>query len=416
MSYQFTNVSGATVTQHVPGYNNDVWAISETRSVPDSLLPFFRSAVGVFSESAGGGNAAPGVTVDMLTGIPFFAYGHSYLAADTVNTPATRYVSRWATKRAMALTNGAVSGQTMMDFAGHVIGTSGTYPVNQRGIVLVDGPINDATRITPDPKQSDPQAGFYQSLQALLFRLMTLSLVEETDASYTYTGTWSAATTNVAYSGGNLRRTGTQNDQVSIATSSGTDFALLMWAVYNSTTGNASITVDGSLLTNVNNPRCGTSPNSSSIVAPVIVPITRLNAGSHTIVVKKTDAAANLIYVDALFKLNPTPPLIVVNKGGYITQAGYNSQSGGTALGSDATVDVYNALIDAAVVSVRTAYPAARIVVTDPNANGWDKISMVGSDGIHPNDKGEAFMLNLIDSAVLSYMSSNGWQTGIQMV
>lgn len=58
MSYQFTNVSGATVTQHVPGYNNDVWAIGETRSVPDSLLPFFRSAVGVFSESAGGGGGA----------------------------------------------------------------------------------------------------------------------------------------------------------------------------------------------------------------------------------------------------------------------------------------------------------------------------------------------------------------------
>jgi lysophospholipase L1-like esterase len=53
MSFQFTNVSGVAQTQRVPGYADDRWQPGETRSIPDGLLNFFRTATGVFAEAGG---------------------------------------------------------------------------------------------------------------------------------------------------------------------------------------------------------------------------------------------------------------------------------------------------------------------------------------------------------------------------
>ena len=339
---------------------------------------------------------------EVIEGLPFYAAGDSYIGSDVSNTPGTRYVYRLARRHGLNLTQKGLSGAYFEDVAGVVIGqthasdgNTGTWTSGTKGIVLVDGGLNEA--IFAGGSDSFTMAGIDQALQAILYKLMSSATVEDTDASLTYTGTWSTNAYPWA-SAGSVHLTSTVNDKVDIAVN-GTDFVVLSAAfgqgVLAPTQYTKKIDAGAAVAKTIPNVAAATHLGQNSCNAAI--PFTGMSAGAHTLEIVYT--AGNYQFIDAVLTLTPNHPTIIVVKPVYVTFSG-------TGHGTNGDIDTVRAQIDTTVATVKAAYPAAQIVTVDPVAQGWNENTMLGASGNHLNDFGEAWFADLIDRTALSTLTT----------
>lgn len=84
----------------------------------------------------------------------------------------------------------------------------------------------------------------------------------------------------------------------------------------------------------------------------------------------------------------PNALILVVEQPHLIDYSGYPPHH----LGSDKAVEVYNAVLRREI----GARPRARYVRT----SGWDPLTMLAPDGVHPNDRGHAYLAARVVAAV----------------
>lgn len=363
---------------------------------------------------------------DTLEGLPLTIYGNSY-AWMAQNPPMSqrRYFDRVANRMrdylvstamppapGTAINNG-VNGYLMEDTANFAAATytaqtnHGTVAATwvpgllNGGVVIIEGGRNSAGwDAFTSPAKS--RLGFTNALDALIRNIRAQTILQDTNAAWTYTGTWTNQA-NVTFPGGNRHFSTTVGDHADCAfnLASAQDCSVILIG-FDSTSnvGSAftvlldSVDITASLAaagypTTSQNQCCQTKMVAAPIQwVPIAIPLGKLAAGAHTVRITQAGTAGQLLMGFQLLQTSPSPPTIVVNKIAQVGPTGYSAYVGAAA--SWATDQIYNGLIDTVVAR----FPNDQSVLKfDPNANGWNYPTMIYSgDGqqLHPNDLGSA--------------------------
>lgn len=375
--------------------------------------------------NAAAGNAAEGVNL--------WGFGNSYLWQNfSPQLTQRRYFDRVATRMGSGTAaNGGVSSMLAPDVANYMYGTftattnhgtaAGTWnpSPNNRGLVILELPRNDAG--WDGLGSAKTRAGFTNALDAIIRRVRSQSLLQDTNAAFVYTGAgWVAQTGVTGIPGTTAHHTATVGDLVTVTTPVGTDFDLITLGFDVSAGAAFTLTVDGvdktpalaaaGFPTTTNNQCLSTKflvPASNWV--PIAIPLRGLSNQAHTVVLTHNGAAAAILYVAQLLTPSLTPPAIIINKTNLLGTLGYNTTFGGN--GSAAVDQIYNGLIDQVVAR----FPKdGSIQVFDPNAAGWDPTSMIASidaQGLHHNDAGSLFYANNISQIIAGIPLYNGLVT-----
>lgn len=364
-----------------------------------------------------------------IEGLTLFGYGHSYLAVGAA-IAQRRYFERLAARlRSGVSFNDGAAGWLSVDVANYAHGAVGMNIGRGNGIVgtwnpaalvggivLLDLARNDAGWDGLGSGQY--RQGFTNALDSLLRLLRASSSLQDTNAAFAYTGTWTSSA-NVAFPGQNAHETSTPGDHVTITTPAGTDFDLILIGFDTVLTGAAfTVSVDGQDIT----AQLAAAGYPTSLAAqlkqgkltvqnwtPVAIPLRGLSNQAHTVVVTHAGAAGQYLYVARLLTPSPTPPTIVIPKIAQVPAAGYASYAGANA--SWATDQAYNQIIDtvagrfgalSGLLGGAKATPDRSIVTWDPNIDGWQPgyISSQDAQQLHPGDQGMAFYADRLLTAL----------------
>lgn len=280
---------------------------------------------------------------------------------------------------------GAVSGSGVTASGGRGFGAA-------NGVHLLMYGVNDLNVQGNTPAALAPVK---QALRLALSRLRAGTVFENTDPSFTFTGTWSTTADTTKNSGADYRYTASATATYTITTPA--DFpggTIAIGLSSQSNAGNPSgathtATVDGTAagsFTAVQS-HAGTSTG-------YVFRIPNVPAGTHTIAVALS-GLTSLTVVDYWQWENPdaTAPLCLLLKQPYPPDY---SAYGATAPGppTDAGVDALNAVIDQVAAEF-----GGRVVVVDTSVMNRDA-SLFAADKLHPSDKGHAVLAGLVLAAV----------------
>lgn len=235
-------------------------------------------------------------------------------------------------------------------------------------------------------------AGARSAGESLVRLLRASSMVNETDGTIAYAGTWTANSGVGDFSSGSNKQTTVPGSTATITVTQ-PDIDLVLFATDDSAfgvTGSAfQVKVDGVLFTT------GTTSNkmrkSSSTVynaaayTQLTVPVRGMGAGSHTIELMHTGAGGNALFFDGYLIPAATPPLIVLNKLAHYSSAALAALP---APSSNAILDLYSQIAQ----DIADLFPDGRVMTFDPlEDTAWDYTTMVTTyDNIHLNDVGAA--------------------------
>lgn len=392
----------------------------------------------------GGGNANPNAAVE---GVSLSGYGNSYQQVGTAICQR-RYWERihdWL-RSPIAVASGAHGVSSMIasdisNYAHSAVSLTTAYATGvatwapattNRGVVIWEGVRNDAgwDGISTTAKS---RAGFVNGLDSFLRLIRAGSSLQDTNAAFVYTGTWTNSP-NVKVPGSNSHNTTTPGDHVTVTTPVGTDFDLIILGGDTTIVGPAfTVTVDGVDITaalaaagfpvTANAQFSETKQVATCPWVPLAIPLRGLSNAAHTVVVTHAGSAGQTLFVNRLLTPSAAPPTVIINKANQLPAGGYaNYVTNGNALGSPsfATDQIYNGLIDTVVArfgAVTTLTSSAKaiadrsIVVFDPMAAGWDPTTMIASTDashIHPNDKGMGCYADGLRAALNALSPRNG--------
>lgn len=288
----------------------------------------------------------------------------------------------------------ACSNQTAASRKGTAVSGLWTPSALPSGLVIVGTVANDVIHYAAG-SGAKGQAGCQNGLDGLIRILQAQSILQDTNAAFAYTGTWTSQAL-AGLPGGNSHFTSTNGNHVTVTTPAGTDFDLMLlgWddTAVGSTFAAFTVTVDGGAPANFAwNPgttslQCkqGTSVGAGFNSVPLCIPLRGLSNATHSIVVTHNDTTGRFLYVSQLLTKSPTPPTIMFVKWIYPAAAGLAAAGITTA-----QIDTFNGYID----TVAARFPSdGSVLVADPLHAGWDSSTMISSQDssahVHPNDLG----------------------------
>jgi lysophospholipase L1-like esterase len=234
--------------------------------------------------------------------------------------------------------------------------------------------------------------GFKQDIRTYVSRLRAATVIESTNAAFSYTGTWATATDTTQNSGADYKYTTT-----------GTGFGIALpadfpggtlavgftaqtnaGAIYSTTVGSTVYTIDA------RNPY-----TVSSSYTGFVLRIPGLPAGAQTINFTVASIATIAIVDYAQWEGDDEPVIILVKQPYPVDYSAYGSTPPGPP--TDAGVDAVNAIMDDVAAEF-----GARVIALDTSSLDRDA-SMFTSDGLHPSDKGNATIASLILTVLAGY-------------
>lgn len=287
----------------------------------------------------------------------------------------------------------ACSTQTGASRKGTAVAGTWTPSALPTGVVLVGCVANDVIHYAGG-SGAKGIAGCQNGLDGIVRILQAQSVLQDTNAAFSYTGTWTSQASS-ALPGGNSHYTSTNGNHVTVTTPTGTDFDLMLLGWDDPATGAGTfatftVTVDGGAVSNFSwNPgttslqaKVGASIGAGFTSVPLCVPLRGLSNTTHSVVVTHNDTTGRFLYVSQLLTHSPTPPTIVFLKWIYPGAAGLSAAGITTA-----QIDQFNGYID----TVAARFTDGSVLVADPLHNGWNSGTMISSQDpnhIHPNDLG----------------------------
>lgn len=333
--------------------------------------------------------AADTITADAMAGVPVWAYGHSFV--EGTSQQRNPWVARLPRLTGCAtVTNRGIGGnciaQTMNNFhAGY--GATG-WTSNTRGLVIFETMINDARLLGLSGVATWKK-------QATLLALVARSAAYAEQTTGTFGGgSWfaQAAAQNLAR-GGTIGLATTPGNYVEFTVSGYTEYALVVGQLKSGFSSGASysVTVDGSAHSTGSQATGSDGPPAANTQNYALVPhrLTGLSTASHTIRITHTGGSGDQMYVDGIYSISSSAPPTVLFVGdpylaNWTTNSPYN-------VGSDAAADAYLT----AAAEVAALFPAGHVVVADARV-GWDAATMLGADGVHPNDRGAGHIAGVV--------------------
>lgn len=351
------------------------------------------------------------VPVPALEGLTAHAFGHSYVAAPGVAcTSGAEWTARLKRRLGFGqLVNNGQGGIRMFEVAVS-LGIPSTqrgitahpWTPGTRGVAVVEAVTNDAA-LAGGPATQRDLAGFRIGLRTVLTTLSAATRVSA--ATATKSGTWSQYS-DTGIAGVNFQRTVVQGASLIFSVAGVRRVAVSGTisdpGVSTLVGGVATISVDGVTALVVDRTSQDFQMKAygpQSFFSGVGGVITLPNTGSHTVTVMKTDSGPGAVDVDGLLLQMAEPPRVFVCKDPMIlpTSPYYASMA--------ANIGPYNAAVD----TVCAEFP--NVTVVDLGGPGWDAVPMVGPDGVHPNDRGMAFIADRLEEALSTLTFTAGVNT-----
>lgn len=336
--------------------------------------------------------------VSPATEVPLFTYGDSFVAGSGATVAARGFANLLPTRlRAASATNSGVGGTQMAQTLGDTLTTVTTL---RRGLHVVNSGINSVINVAAADDAAE-KVGFQAALKGVL-RVLRGTWLPGTDASITYTGTWTAKST-VKTRTGTPKFSSISGDKVTVTTTAA-EISLMLLGFSTQSVGGGpfSVTVNGSAYTTeYSSTQAITSPVYQW--SPLPVRIVNPNPGT-TMTVVVTKGTGDLYFDGYVVKADAPPPVLV---GRIIvpTQAGLNV-NGASSNRTPENVAVFNGLIDAICSSAEFAADGL-VKVVDPTPF-FDNATMRASDNLHPNNIGHKVIAYAFERAARMLSTSSG--------
>lgn len=337
------------------------------------------------------GIVASGVVPVDWSAQTLYVHGHSWYAADIMNSgPSTRAINQLNTRLGFAsFNNFAVSSSQAADCALRVHGNgSSKWTPGQAGYALFDSFLNDTRQV--DVAQSRTSGA--NGLRAFVRGVIAASKVEQTTG--TRSSGWTLFSDNT-YSGGSLHFTTTEGAYIEYTVTPGTLWYLGLAQIGASpgfTGGQFTFTLNGS-------PVGGTMELNQQLENTLLglaqgaltYELTIGSSGTLRATYTKASRSGTVYgHADALLSAPtsaPARPRVILVKPVELPSGGGQTP---------ALLTYYRDLVD----TVAAEYPGW-VKVCDPST-GWNPVTMIGADKIHPNDTG---MTHLADALEATFRS-----------
>jgi lysophospholipase L1-like esterase len=343
----------------------------------------------------------------VVEGLTALLYGDSWSASDVNNTPGARWPLRVARRTGLTVTNRAMSGYCTADIARQAIATaSPASPIvaGTSGVVIHAGGINDL-RLTDDAKT---RASHLYALRAFVAVAQAMSRLESSSGTITK-GTPSAWQTNgltgQASGDENIGLTSAvfntaYSQYIDVPISAAGDYVILTHGTDGTSIRGARITATQAGSTTVvasmdavHQPTGSGYPSNTGYGNSGIL-VRGLSVGTLRITFDAQGLTGPQAWFDALVPVNRvSPPAVILTKPPLPTNATWAKP---TLL----------AALHANVDTIAAEFPEA-VRVVDLSA-GWNPATMLGSDGLHPNDLGEAFVAGKYMTALAAITARPG--------
>lgn len=335
------------------------------------------------------------VKVDAAEMMPLIGYGHSWVASALA--ASTRWLERVSERLHTPLVLRAQNGSTAEDLANTVIGTN-AYEPGGRGLVIMEtgaAEIRDATPWDTVPKAISIEENLRAAVLAVLGGPR-----DNVDGNAGWSlndfwargaGGWGANLTEPKASGGAWLYTTYPGDDAAKEFPAGTYVVALGSIAHDYMPGaTVDILLDGEVVHTVDTDDAtwdDTALGSGHIARLVTVP-----AGGGEIRIRKDDVDGTMMIVDYVAPLAPDPAQVVLVR---------------EVLGAKQVNDLAQAALDAAIADLNPAH----VTVVDPRP-GWNPDTMLGGDGIHPNDRGTAHLAEAVEKTLRALP----WRDGMNLL
>lgn len=262
---------------------------------------------------------------------------------------------------------------------------------NKDALILTDAIGNDiinhnATLIAAG-KATQANRGAAVAADAI-FRLLRSSAVYHWNlGNITATGTWSTVSSD-GLIGGSARLTTVPGAKYDIAVSGITALDIVLIGGDNTAGGNTgstyAIKVDGVTVATgtTHNQMLSTGFGQNYGFCQMVVPVTGMTTGAHTITIEHTGSSGHLLMFNGALLPNPTPPWVVTNCLAEMPAATYTALSF-----TKVTQDAYREILR----TVTQQFADGRVVLYDPSVSGlWNYSAYFSPDGVHQNELGHA--------------------------
>lgn len=339
------------------------------------------------------------MTIPDLVGQPVTAYGDSWTASDIENTPGLRAIQQVHAELELGtLTNRAVNGSRAGDAARRAVGTDGTFVPGSAELVVVAVGLNDLLQADTAVQR----AATVNHLRALLAVLSAAERIENSAATGV-TGTWAGVGPNATMSGGMSASTTTEGATATYAITTPGTYYLLTFGLKPGFPGGPggilTVTQGGTTLgvVDLDSQHVDTGMTLTQGFGPLALRLENVVAGTLTVTFSTAGRPGAIGYIDAFVRVADTPPTVLAVKPVEVPAALY------------AMPDL--------LAHIRSAYDTLaaelgdHVVVCDP-ATGWNTATMIGPDGIHPNDTGMTHLADAYVAALEAAFAAPGGSGG----
>lgn len=342
------------------------------------------------------------------------AYGHSYVFGDGSGIAGGKYISRVHARVGSAtLTINALNGTGVESATQRAFGTTGdTFAAGTKAVVYLDHLVN--TFLFNGYNNVANKAAIIGPTRAFM---AVVSASQRYDSSgSTVSGAWSNSASAI-WTGGGIRLTSTPGDyieQVVAVTAAGKVDVDLTANVtgFGAPSAPFKISVDGiDTLFDAGGDglHVFNAATENVVITHRVVTLSGLTPGNRTIRVTMLPGGkpASVLYVDSFLPRSATPPPIIIMMQPTLPYA--------------ATFASYPAYGRAGVESERLQMEIdlkALIAAEFPNGitvdvdDGWN-FGMLGSDNLHKNDYGQAYLANQVETAMRKIPFSIGFMTSV---
>jgi hypothetical protein len=317
------------------------------------------------------------------TGATLIAYGDSYTSDNTHNTPGQRAIQQLTSRLGLGtVTNHAQAGDMIGDGAEKSIGGTGGrfYVPGASDLVL--------SHFTNDLKSTDTAQKRSSLLHYLRAHYAVLSAAERIEESTaTKTGSWGTNSGAWFPSGGENASTTANGATATFTVTTPGRYVQLFFGTRGSVVGGIfTVTQGGVTLGTIDTDETVSQvERNANSVGPIALDLGTLAAGSVVVTFSTAGRSGATGFLDALVRIDETaPPTILAVKPVTVTYASYVKPD-------------LLAAIRAAIDTVATEYD--NVIVCDP-LPGWNTATMLGADGLHPNDAGMTHIADAMEAAL----------------
>jgi len=325
-----------------------------------------------------------------LEGANLWAYGHSYIGGDyNGQTTQQRYPYRVARRLGMVQTNRGLPGAWAQDIVLDAIGATNpvrNWAFGSPGVVLFDGATND---IKDAGEHYQALRGFESAVRAFVHYVSLSSKVEDDSGMIGKVGCAVQPITDFS-AGHNVFGPAGSYTEVGWYVNGPTRQCIGVAGIDGTKGGVFDVILDGAQVATFQTKLMCLNSAKGNPYTPIVIPIDIPAGSGHNVRIRSLAPYGEGPYFDFLGSYSPTPPLVALVKPVYLPTATYAAYPGRA---SDFIVNKYADILDMVAAGL------SNVMTIDPR-EGWNPYTMIGSDGLHPNARGNDHLATVVSEAI----------------